>query len=38
MTAARIPDVELSVRPGESHLGGFAAADLVLETMAPFLA
>lgn len=34
----RLPDVELSVRPGESHLGGFAAADLVLETLAPFLA
>ncbi|HEY2812071.1 MAG TPA: alpha/beta hydrolase [Acidimicrobiales bacterium] len=24
---------QLSVRPGESHLGGFAAADLVLETL-----
>jgi pimeloyl-ACP methyl ester carboxylesterase len=37
-TCERLPDVELSVRPGESHLGGFAAADLVLETLAPFLA
>ena len=37
-TCERIPDVELHVRPGESHLGGFAAADLVLETMATFLA
>ena len=37
-TCARLPDIELSVRPGESHLGGFAAADLVLETLAPFLA
>jgi pimeloyl-ACP methyl ester carboxylesterase len=32
-TAARIPDCELSMRPGESHLGGFAAADQVLETL-----
>lgn len=36
-TCERIADVELSVRPGESHLGGFAAADLVLETLSPFL-
>ena len=32
-TVARIPDCELHVRPGESHLGGFAAADEVLETL-----
>jgi hypothetical protein len=25
-----IPDAELYVRPGESHLGGFAAAEEVL--------
>ncbi len=31
--AARIPDVELYLRPGESHLGGFAAADDVLATI-----
>jgi pimeloyl-ACP methyl ester carboxylesterase len=31
--AARIPDCELRIRPGESHLGGFAAADEVLETL-----
>jgi pimeloyl-ACP methyl ester carboxylesterase len=36
-TCERIPDIELHVRPGESHLGGFAAADLVLETMAAHL-
>jgi pimeloyl-ACP methyl ester carboxylesterase len=36
-TCERIPDVELHVRPGESHLGGLAAADLVLETMASHL-
>jgi pimeloyl-ACP methyl ester carboxylesterase len=30
---SRIPDCELRVRPGESHLGGFAAADEVLETL-----
>jgi pimeloyl-ACP methyl ester carboxylesterase len=35
--AALLPDVELYVRPGESHLGGFAAADDVLRTLAPFL-
>jgi pimeloyl-ACP methyl ester carboxylesterase len=32
-TAAKLPDCELYVRPGESHLGGFAAADLVLRTV-----
>lgn len=37
-TCERLADVELSVRPGESHLGGFAVTDLVLETLAPFLA
>jgi pimeloyl-ACP methyl ester carboxylesterase len=31
----RIPDHELRVRPGESHLGGFAAADEVLATLDP---
>jgi len=36
-SASLLPDVELYVRPGESHLGGFAAADDVLETMAAFL-
>jgi len=29
----RIPDAELFIRPGESHLGGFGAAEEVLETM-----
>jgi pimeloyl-ACP methyl ester carboxylesterase len=29
----RLPDAELFVRPGESHLGGFAAAEEVLQTM-----
>jgi pimeloyl-ACP methyl ester carboxylesterase len=33
----RIADVELHVRPGESHLGGFAAADEVLETISALL-
>jgi len=32
--AALLPDVELTVRPGESHLGDFAAADEVLATLA----
>ena len=32
--AAMLPDVELSVRPGESHLGDFAAADEALTTLA----
>jgi pimeloyl-ACP methyl ester carboxylesterase len=36
-TCERIPDVELHVRHGEGHLGGLAAADLVLETMAAHL-
>jgi pimeloyl-ACP methyl ester carboxylesterase len=35
--AERLPDVELHVRPGESHLGGFAASDEVLEAMAAYL-
>ena len=30
---ALIPDCELHIRPGESHLGGFAAADDVLRTL-----
>ena len=34
---SRIADCELRVRPGESHLGGFAAADEVLETLDPLL-
>ena len=29
----RLPDAELFVRPGESHLGGFGAAAEVLETL-----
>lgn len=29
----RLPDAELFVRPGESHLGGFGAAEEVLETV-----
>jgi len=29
----RLPDAELFVRPGESHLGGFAAAEEVLATL-----
>jgi pimeloyl-ACP methyl ester carboxylesterase len=29
-TAALLPDVELHVRPGQSHLGGFAVADETL--------
>lgn len=33
-TIARLPDVELTVRHDESHLGGFAVADEVLATMA----
>lgn len=33
-----LADCELHVRPGEGHLGGFAAADEVLEALAPFLA
>ena len=36
-TAAVLPDCELVVRPGESHLGDFAAADEVLTTLAPIL-
>jgi pimeloyl-ACP methyl ester carboxylesterase len=32
-TAALLPDVELSVRPGESHLGGFAVADEMLAAL-----
>ena len=29
----RLPNAELFIRPGESHLGGFAAAEEVLETL-----
>src|SRR4029077_14306494 len=29
----RLPDAELFIRPGESHLGGFAAAAEVLATL-----
>ena len=36
-TAAVLPDCVLVVRPGESHLGDFAAADEVLTTLAPIL-
>jgi pimeloyl-ACP methyl ester carboxylesterase len=32
-TVALLPDVELYVRPGESHLSGFAVADEVLATL-----
>lgn len=32
-TAALLPDIELVVRPGESHLGGFAVAGEVLERL-----
>ena len=32
--AALLPDIELHVRPGESHLGGFAVADEMLATLA----
>ncbi len=32
--ASLLPDVEFVVRPGESHLGEFAAADQVLTTLA----
>jgi pimeloyl-ACP methyl ester carboxylesterase len=28
---SRLPDTELILRPGESHLGGFAKVDEVLE-------
>jgi pimeloyl-ACP methyl ester carboxylesterase len=30
---AALPDAQLFVRPGESHLGGFAAAEEVLDTL-----
>jgi len=33
---ALLPDCELHLRPGEGHLGGFAAADEVLEALAPY--
>ena len=34
---SHLPDAELILRPGESHLGGFAAADEVLEFIRLFL-
>ena len=34
---SRLPDAELILRPGESHLGGFATADEVLEFLRSFL-
>jgi pimeloyl-ACP methyl ester carboxylesterase len=34
---SRLPDAELILRPGESHLGGFAKADEVLEFFRSFL-
>jgi pimeloyl-ACP methyl ester carboxylesterase len=34
---SRRPDAELTLRPGESHLGGFATADEVLEFLRKFL-
>ena len=35
--AAHLQDVEMTLMPGESHLGGFAAADDVLEFLLPHL-
>jgi len=34
---SRLPDAELTLRPGESHLGGFANVDEVLEFIRAFL-
>ncbi len=34
---SHLPDAELILRPGESHLGGFAKADEVLEFLRSFL-
>ena len=34
---SHLPDAELILRPGESHLGGFAKADEVLEFIRSFL-
>ena len=34
---SHLPDAELILRPGESHLGGFAKADAVLEFLRAFL-
>lgn len=36
LTCARLPDAELHVRSSESHLGGFAASDEVLATVAQY--
>ncbi len=35
--AARLPEAELVLRPGESHLGGFATVDEILGFIAEFL-
>jgi pimeloyl-ACP methyl ester carboxylesterase len=35
--AAMLPDVEFTVRPGESHLGDFAAGEQVIEALARLL-
>ncbi len=34
---AHLPDAELILRPGESHLGGFGTADQILEFLRAFL-
>ncbi len=34
---ALLPDAELILRPGESHLGGFATADEILQFLRAFL-
>jgi pimeloyl-ACP methyl ester carboxylesterase len=34
---SRLPDAELILRPGESHLGGFATAHEILEVLRSFL-
>ena len=33
LAVERLPDAELFIRSGESHLGGFGAAEEVLETL-----
>ena len=35
--ASRLPDAELVLRPGESHLGGFAIVDEILGFIGSFL-
>ena len=37
VAVSHLPDAELILRPGESHLGGFATADEVLEFIRSFL-